>query len=71
MPADEKNKVQNEPPIHNRISGQLGSFLLQPPLSEPSWSQSMNTTTRAVIMVASCILVANIVDRMFIMPNLG
>ena len=31
----------------------------------------MNTTTRAVIMVAAGILVANIVDRMFIMPNLG
>ena len=31
----------------------------------------MNTTTRAVLMVASGILVANIVDRMFVQPNLG
>ena len=72
MPADEKTQVQNEPPLHNCLGGLACRFVRLAPLSELARSKIiMNTTTRAVIMVASGILVANIVDRMFIQPNLG
>ncbi len=62
----------NESSLHHRAGCLAGCQLCKPPFPESARSQNlMNTTTRAVIMVASGILVANIIDRMFVQPNLG